>query len=172
VVGSHGYSITTTDTVGGSSSYSGSFNVVAAALPSIGMVVVAEATGARNGVFTTNEPLVITWAATSSIGVASQTLTVDAQPVAPIHGPYGGLYYSCLIGKRAAGNHAFSITTTDTTGGRSIYTGTFNVTSAAAAASRADILAAVMCEISRTRDHTETPLDGLNASALSSGTRW
>ena len=66
--------------------------------PTIASVVVAEAGSTKNGVLESNEALKITWAASSPNGIASQTMTVDGQAIAPINGPYGGLYYSCPIG--------------------------------------------------------------------------
>ena len=70
--------------------------------PDVGSVVVAEAGTVKNGILESNEPLKITWAASSHYGIASQTMTVDGRTIAPINGPYSGLYYSCPIGTWSA----------------------------------------------------------------------
>ena len=64
--GGHAYTITSTDSLGGSSSSSGTFTVIAPIVvpPSITNVVVAEVTP-KNGVLESNENLKITWTATS-----------------------------------------------------------------------------------------------------------
>ena len=36
-------------------------------------------------------------------------MTVDGNAITPINGPYGELYYSCIIGNWAAGAHAYAI---------------------------------------------------------------
>ena len=54
-------------------------------------------------------------------------MTVDGKAIAPINGPYGGLYYSCAIGIWSAGTHTYVITATDTKGGTFSSTGTFTV---------------------------------------------
>ncbi len=104
--GDYTYVIRSTDSTGGSSSSMGTFTVASTInqAPSIGSVVVVEAAAAaRDGVMKTNEKLVITWAATSLSGIASQTVLIDGATIAPIYGPYGGLYYSCPIGNWSAG---------------------------------------------------------------------
>ncbi len=126
-VGSHTYKITVTDSEGNTSSTTGSFTVVAPAPPTITGVVVAEATGPRNGVLETDEKLVITWAATSPLRIASQTLSIDGSAITPINGPYGGMFYSCQIGTWTAGPHTYVITSTDSEGDESSVTGTFTV---------------------------------------------
>jgi hypothetical protein len=126
-VGDHSYKITSTDSTGATSTSSGTFTVVAAPGPTISSVVVAEATAPRDGTLDTTEKLVITWAATSPLRIASQTLTVDGSAVAPIKGPYSGLYYSCQIGTWTAGSHTFTITATDAQGGVSTSQGSFTV---------------------------------------------
>jgi hypothetical protein len=126
-VGSHTYKVTVTDSKGNTSSTAGTFVVVAPAPPTIAGVVVAEAIGPRNGVLETDEKLVITWAATSPLRIASQTLSIDGSAIAPINGPYGGMFYSCQIGTWTAGPHTYVITSTDSEGGQSSVTGTFTV---------------------------------------------
>jgi hypothetical protein len=98
--------------------------------PVIGSVVAAEATP-QNGKLESNEKLKITWAAASSLGIASQTLAIDGTKIKPINGPYGGLYYSCPIGKYGVGSHSYTITATDSNGVSSSNTGIFNVVTAA-----------------------------------------
>ena len=98
--------------------------------PSITSVVVAEAGTVKNGILESNEPLRITWSATSSYGVASQTMTVDGKAIAPINGPYGGQYFSCTIGTWAAGSHNYTIHTTDKNGVSSDSSAPFTVVSA------------------------------------------
>ncbi len=129
-VGSHSYTITTTDSLGASSTSSGTFTVVAPAPPVISHVVVAEATTPRNGSLESDEKLVITWAATSSLGIASQTVTIDGTAIKPINGPYGGLFYSCQIGTWTAGSHTYVITATDSLGDSSTSSGTFTLIAA------------------------------------------
>jgi hypothetical protein len=129
--GSHSYTIRTTDSTGVSSESSGSFNVTAATItpPSITSVVVGETTP-KNGILESNESLVITWIATSSNGIASQTLTVDGSTVTPINGPYAGIYFSAVIGTRSAGSHSYAIHTTDSMGVSSDSSGGFSVAAA------------------------------------------
>ena len=129
-VGTHSYTITTTDSLGASSTSSGTFTVVAPAPPVISHVVVGEATALRNGSLESDEKLVITWAATSSLGIASQTVTIDGTAIKPINGPYGGLFYSCQIGTWTAGSHTYVITATDSLGDSSTSSGTFTLIAA------------------------------------------
>ena len=100
----------------------------AKATPTIGSVVVAEATAPKNGILESNETLKITWAASSQHGIASQAVKVDGKAITPtIGGPYGGLYYACTIGTWAAGSHSYTIKLTDSKGVSSNSTGTFTV---------------------------------------------
>ncbi len=94
---------------------------------SINSVVVAEANPPKNGVFESNESLVITWAISSAYSLASQTMTVDGKTIVPINGPYSGIYYSCPIGAWVVGNHTYAIQATDSKGTTSTSTGTFSV---------------------------------------------
>jgi uncharacterized protein YkwD len=125
--GSHGYTITATDGRGITSTSTGSFNVVTPPPPVIASIVVAEAAAPKNGQFEPNETLKITWAATSARGIASQIVTVDGKTITPISGPFGGLYYRCVIGVWASGSHYYTITATDKTGISSTSNGQFNV---------------------------------------------
>ena len=141
--GSHSYTIQTTDNTGLSDSATGTFSVAPIPTPAISLVVVSEATS-QNDILESDEPLKITWQATSPNGVASQTMTVDGRTIKPINGPYSGLYYSCPIGKWSAGNHAYVITATDSKGGTSSDSGTFTV--AASAATPPSISSVVVAE--------------------------
>ncbi len=88
--------------------------------------VVAEATY-TNGTLESNENLRITWAISSAYSLASQTVTVDGKAITPISGPYSSIYYSCMIGTWAAGNHSYAIQSTDSKGVTGTATGTFTV---------------------------------------------
>ena len=124
--GHHTYTIQATDS-NGTSSIAGSFDVAAAAGPTIANVIVAEATAPRDGNLASNEKLVITWAASSPSRVVSQTVQVDGSIVAPINGPYSGLYFSCQIGALSVGNHTYTIMATDSLGVISTSNGAFTV---------------------------------------------
>jgi hypothetical protein len=151
VAGSHSYTIQMTDSAGQSNSVNGTFTVAPIPIPSISLVAVAEATR-QNGVLESDEPLKITWQATSSNGVASQTMTVDGRTITPINGPYGGSFYSCPIGKWSAGDHAFVITATDAKGGVFSDSGTFTV--AASAATPPSISSVAVAEVTASRNGT------------------
>jgi hypothetical protein len=129
VAGSHTYKIKATDLKGVSTTIAGTFTVVSPPPPTINSVLVTEAGTVKNGKLEPNESLKITWAASSTIGIASQTLTVDGTAKTPIKGPYGGLYYSCAIGTYAAGSHTYTIKATDSQGVSSTTTSTFDVAS-------------------------------------------
>ncbi len=152
--GDHAYVITATDSKGVSFSSSGTFSVAASAAnpPSIASIVVAEAAAPKNGILESSDLLKITWAASGLNGIASQTLTVDGRAIAPIAGPYGGLYYSCPIGAWSAGTHAYAITSTDGDGISSTSSGAFSVAASAAAPVTIDSI--VVAEASSTRDGT------------------
>jgi hypothetical protein len=126
-VGTHNYTIRTIDSKRVTADLSGSFTVVSPVPPAISAVVVAEAGAPKNGILESNEKLKITWAASSQHGIASQTMTVDGRAIAPINGPYSGLYYSCPIGMWSAGSHTYTIHSTDSKGVSSNKTGTFTV---------------------------------------------
>ena len=106
---------------------SGAFVVAAPAPPTIDSVVVAEAGTTKNGVLEPNEAIKITWAASSASGISAQFVQVDGTKITPIGGPYGGLYYSCVVGAWAAGNHSYKITSTDPAGLTATFDGTFRV---------------------------------------------
>ena len=93
---------------------------------SVYSVVVAEATY-TNGTLESNENLKITWAISSAYSLASQTVTVDGKTITPISGPYSSIYYSCMIGTWAAGDHSYAIQSTDSKGVTGTATGTFTV---------------------------------------------
>ncbi len=121
--GTHTYLITATDKTGHSSTYSGSFDVVAALNngPAIGSVVVSMA------------KKVITWNAADAGGVAGSSLKIDGVNVSQVHGPYAatsGVNYSGAIGTLPAGSHQYVITATDKAGHSSSYFGSFDVVAA------------------------------------------
>ena len=124
--GQHTYTIQATDSKT-TDTITGSFDVTAAAGPTITNVVVAEATAPRDGNLASNEKLVITWAASSPSRIVSQTVQLDGFTIAPINGPYSGLYFSCQIGLLSVGNHTYKITATDSLGATSTSNGTFTV---------------------------------------------
>jgi hypothetical protein len=130
--GSHVYTITATDSRGVSSSSTGTIAVVAPPPPSISNVVAAEAGASKNGTIEPGEKVVITWAATSASGIASQTMTVDGKKMSTIKGPYSGRYYSCAVGSFAAGSHTYTVKSTDSKGVSSTYNGSIVVVDPAA----------------------------------------
>lgn len=126
-VGGHTYAINATNMQGVISTITGTFTVVAPILPSIVSIVAAEFSAPKNGKLESGERLRITWAASSSNGIASQSVTVDGRVAGTIAGPFKGLYYSCTIGAYAAGNHTYRIKSTDSKGDSSAVTGSFVV---------------------------------------------
>ena len=102
-------------------------------------------------------------------------MTIDGRSVTPIYGPYGGLYYSCMIGAWSAGTHTYVITTSNSAGFTANSSGTFTVVAAtsmgglktplgsqlemalagvklgSAADQRADLLDSIMQEMGETR---------------------
>ena len=94
--GNHQYVITATDNAGHSSTFFGSFDVVAVTNdgPTIGSVVFSTARE------------VISWNAADADGVAACSLKIDGATVSQIYGPYKaapGANYSARIGALAAG---------------------------------------------------------------------
>jgi large repetitive protein len=126
-IGDHTYTITATDSLGATSTNNGTFAVVAPYPPSISKMVVAQASGTRTGVLASDEDLVITWAATTTGYIASQTVNVDGAAFNAIRGPYGGMFYSCPVGHWAAGTHTYQINSTDSLLNQFTSTGTFTV---------------------------------------------
>ena len=134
--------------------------------PSVGSIVVAEAGAVKNGILASNEPLKITWAASSHYGIVSQTMTLDGRTIAPINGPYSGLYYLCSIGTIGAGTHTYTIRSTDLRGISTTETGTFNVTAVGPLA----ITSVVVAEASTPKNGILDPKDSLKITwAASSG---
>jgi hypothetical protein len=122
--GNHKYVITATDNAGHSSSFSGSFDVVAVANdgPAIGSVVVSTA------------KKVISWNAADADGVAACSFKIDNVTVAHVNGPYkaaSGANYSAALGTLAAGNHTYVIAATDKAGHSSSCSGSFDVVAVA-----------------------------------------
>jgi cyclophilin family peptidyl-prolyl cis-trans isomerase len=125
--------------------------------PDVGSIVVAEAGAVKNGILESNEPLKITWAASSHYGIVSQTMTLDGRTIAPINGPYSGLYYLCPIGTISAGTHTYTIQSTDLRGISTTETGTFNVTAVGPLA----ITSVVVAEASTPKNGILDPKDSL-----------
>ncbi|MEN6449330.1 MAG: S53 family peptidase [Thermoguttaceae bacterium] len=134
--GTHSYQVRMTNADGLTSTASGSFVVSATAAPVVSSVVVAEAS-AQNGVLTSNEQGVVTWATTNSAPIASRSLTIDGATVNPTNGPYGPynggvFYYSGVFGPLSAGTHTYQIRMTDTNGQSGTASGSFTVTATSA----------------------------------------
>ncbi len=118
-VGHHSYVITASDKAGHSSTFSGSFDVVAGTNngPTIGSVVFAAATR------------VLTFNAVDADGVAACSVKLDNANVSRIYGPYAaaqGVNYAAVVGVVAAGHHTYTITVTDKAGRSSDYSGSFD----------------------------------------------
>ena len=133
-------------------------------------MVVARTDATTTGAFAPTDSLKITWSATSQIGIASQTLTIDGAKITPINGAYGGRYYSCQIGTWPAGTHTYTITATDSLGGVSTSTGTIVIVASASSSRAHDAgdstqsagaLAAVMSANANLLDHDNTSADDL-----------
>ena len=56
-------------------------------------------------------------------------MSVDGRTIAPINGPYSGLYYYCIVGTLDAGSHTYTIQATDVRGVTTSKTGVFTVNS-------------------------------------------
>jgi uncharacterized protein YkwD len=164
--GIHTYKIRSTDAKGASSMLTGTFTVLAPPPPAISSVVIAEAGTVKNGTLDPNEKLKITWVASSARGIASQTVTVDGRKITPIGGPYSSIYYSCAIGAFSAGQHTYTIKSTDSKGLSSTKSGTFTVTTPTTAADqRGNALMALMQEMGplfgRGSTSTDDPSDAI-----------
>ena len=109
----------------------------------IANVAVAEALPPTNGILESNETLTITWSASGSSKLTSQTMTIDGRAVVPVKGSSGGRY-SCPIGAWSAGTHTYVITATNSKGFSFNTSGTFDVVDSV---DRAALLASVMHEM-------------------------
>jgi hypothetical protein len=165
--GDHSYTISATDSRGVVSTASGSFTVVATILPAVASVVVAEAAAPKNGKLEASDKLKITWAASSSNRIASQSMTVDGKLITPIAGPFSGLYYSCTIGSYAAGAHTYRIKSTDAKGASSTASGTFTVV----APPPPTISSVVVAEAGTVRNGMLDPNEKLKITWLASSAR-
>ena len=128
-VGTHNYTITATDSLGVKSTSNGSFTVVAPAGvgPAITQMAIGENGAVKNGILESNDPLKISWGATSPNGIGAQSMTVDGTVIPSVAGPYGGLYYISYIGTWSVGTHNYMIQSADTKGNSSTQTGQFTV---------------------------------------------
>jgi hypothetical protein len=167
--GQHTYEIKATDSKGTSTMATGTFNVANPVPPLIAKILVSEAGKSKNGTLDASDSLRITWAASSQHPIASQTVTVDGKTKISMSGPFRGLYYSCTIGKYAAGTHTYTIKSTDSKGVSSTKSGTFVVAAGltSRAAQRAELLAAVMQEMGRTSKKGLGSADELTGAVLS-----
>jgi hypothetical protein len=100
--------------------------------PAISSIVIAEATP-QNGVLSSTESGVITWALTPTSPVKSYSVMVDGNAISAVYGPYGpygsSYYYSGVFKPSAGGTHTYAIQATDKAGGVSTTTGSFFVAS-------------------------------------------
>jgi cyclophilin family peptidyl-prolyl cis-trans isomerase len=161
--GTHAYVITAVDKTGASFSQSGTIDVTLATPPtppSVFSPAVGEADKPKNGVFESNERLVITWGATSQNRIASQSVTVDGRAIAAtVSGPFAKQYYSCPIGAWSAGTHGYTVTAVDSKGISSTISGAFNVKAAVPMPWTIDSV--VVAEASATKDGKLDPSDPL-----------
>ena len=131
--GTYTYTIDVTDTGGLTNSQTGQFIVVgASAAPIVSHIVVTEAVNGsnHNGGLDTADRVLITWNASSTAGIAGQSMTIDNNIVASIGGPNAtGDYYS-PFGPLGEGKHSYTIKTTDNAGRSSSLTGTFQIVAA------------------------------------------
>ena len=130
-VGTHKYTIKSTDAKGVSSSVDGTFTVLAPVPPAIDAPTVVEVANPTSGKIEPKQNLKLTWTASSQYSIASQTVWIDDKKITkPIQHP-GGSSYSCVIGAyKVGGDHKFKIKTTDAKGVSSISAGTFTVANA------------------------------------------
>ena len=104
-------------------------------------------------------------------------MQVDGAEHWQIGGPYGGLYYSCVIGGWSPGTHSYKISATDAKGVSATFDGTFLVVTqvapssaaaSAAALQRAGLLAAVMQERDNWSGYGDSASDDLIDAMLPS----
>ena len=97
-VGTHKYTIRTTDAKGVSSSVSGTFDVQAPVPPAIAAATVVEAADPTSGKLEPSQKLKITWTASSQYRIASQIVWIDGKKITKPIQHAGGTSYSCVIG--------------------------------------------------------------------------
>ncbi|MBN1395064.1 MAG: hypothetical protein JW959_08580 [Pirellulales bacterium] len=104
----------------------------------VNRVVVTElkAWSNNNGVFETTDKMLITWAVAGVEQKPTIEILVGEQKVSAVYGPYdstdGAYMYAGVFGPLPTGKHSFTINSTDATGDKAIYTGTFDVAAGAA----------------------------------------
>jgi subtilase family serine protease len=140
--GSHSYTITATDRLGGVSNLTATFSLtssIGSSGPTISPATVSQAKGR------------ISWNVVDADGVRSTTLAIDGTNVPSIAGPFtaaSGVNFSAALGSLAAGDHAYTITATDLAGNVSTSSGTFTLASLSGAANNALISAARLSALS------------------------
>ena len=92
----------------------------------IANVVVAEATGPRDGILTVKDAIVVSWSMADRSGIASKSFLLDGNPVPTIYGPYD-INYCVVVGPLNAGKHSFAIQVGGNSGQTSRYDGTIAV---------------------------------------------
>ncbi len=131
--GTYTFTIDVTDTGGLTNSQTGQFIVVgASAAPIVSHIVVTEAVSGsnHNGGLDTADRVLITWNASSTAGIAGQSMTVDNKSVSSIGGPNATADYYSAFGPLGAGKHSYTIKSTDNAGRSTSLTGTFQVVAA------------------------------------------
>jgi hypothetical protein len=127
-VGTHKYTLTSTDSKGTPSTVAGSFSVIAPIQPTVTNVSLVEAGTPKNVKFESNERLTLSWNASSQYAIASHTIKVDGKTVkATVNHPKGTTQYNCTIGPFSVGVHAYSILSVDAKGVGKTVTGKFSV---------------------------------------------
>ncbi len=99
----------------------------ASAGPTIGQVVISQATGRMS------------WNVSGATPLATSTLQIDGTTVSDVAGPFnassGGVNFSASIDSLATGLHSYTIAATDTAGDTSSATDTFTISDTVAATS-------------------------------------
>jgi hypothetical protein len=116
--GSHSFTITAIDTVGNTSTNTGTFTINAG--PIISKVAVSQSSGR------------ISWNLAGINRVATTTLQIDGTLVPSLSGPFasssGGVNFSGPLGSPSVGSHTYLITAIDTANNVSTSTAAFNIT--------------------------------------------
>lgn len=167
--GRHTYTVEAMDARGVTSTYSGTFDVLATSTnqqgPTVSGAMVIEATGTRDGILTSSESLAMTFHAFDADGVASAAVTLDGNNVSAVYGPYAaasGSNFGVNFGTLSAGSHSYSIVARDKAGNASTaYTGSFTVTAAAVTDTGPTISGVMVIESTGPRDGVLTSNESL-----------
>ncbi len=136
-VGTYTVKVTTTDTKGVSTSANYTFTIVpgSSTAPVVSGIAVGESGSSnKNGKLEPTDKLTVTWRATATKGIASQTVTVDGKTMSAAKAITGTSNFYCSIGTWAIGTHTVKVTTTDKAGVRNSASKTFSVVPANAGA--------------------------------------